>query len=244
MIRDLYNLHRLHRGRDLFRSWHAEMQAAAFVFIFELMFLVAAPARAQQQPTPPQSKPPAEAPKDAPKDATPLKKAVHEKKVITEEDLTKPAVPLDLSNADEGEEINPLCDPSCEDELRAEMGFTPERELEFRNQLTFARHEIGNDKAWNSMLESGIRTAGLFCDLHRNKAAMDAFRPVPKAARDEINLHYIDRDREYAGQYRSFEGQVNERIAAIQKFAPIRAKIMQYEWSTAVNRACPDVKLP
>ena len=244
MIRDLYNPHRPHLGRDLFRSWHARVQAAVFVFIFELMFLVAAPALAQQQPPPTQSKPPAEATKDAPKDATPLKKAVQEKKVITEEDLAKPAVPLDFSNADEGEEINPLCDPSCEDELRAEMGFTPGRELEFRNQLTLARHEIGSDKAWNSMLESGIRAAGLFCDLHRNKAAMDAFRPVPKAARDEINLHYIDRDREYAGQYRNFEGQVNERITAIQKFAPIRARIMQYEWSTAVNRACPDVKLP
>jgi hypothetical protein len=169
---------------------------------------------------------------------------VQEKKVITEDDLAKPAVPLDLSDADEGEEINPLCDPSCEAELRAQMGFTPGRELEFRNQLTLARHEISYDKSWNSMLDSGIRAAGLYCGLQRNRAAMAAGRPVPKAARDEINLRYIDRDREYAGQYRDFEGQVNERITAIRRFAPFRATIMQYEWSTAVNRACPDVKLP
>jgi hypothetical protein len=242
MIRDLNNLHGLNRGRDFFRSWFARTQGAGFVSIFALLFLVAATgsALAQQQPAPAQSKPPAEAPKDA----TPLKKAVQEKKVITEDDLAKPVEPLDLSDADEGEEINPLCDPSCEDELRAKMGFTPGRELEFRNQLTLARYEIGNDKAWNSMLDSGIRAAGLFCGLHRNKAAMDASRAVSKAARDEINLHYIDRDREYAGQYRNFEGQVTQRIAAIRGFAPLRATIMQYEWSTAVNRACPDVKLP
>lgn len=242
MIRELDNLCGLYGGRDFFRSLLARTKDAGSVSIFALIFLFAATgsALAQQQPAPAQNKPPAEAPKDA----TPLKKAVKEKKVITEDDLAKPPEPLDLSDADEGEEINPLCDPSCEEELRAEMGFTPERELEFRNQLTFARHEIGNDKAWNSMLDSGIRAAGLYCDLHRNKAAMDAGRPVSKAARDEINLRYIDRDREYAGQYRNFEGQVTQRIAAIRGFAPLRATLMQYEWNTAVNRACPDVKLP
>lgn len=242
MIRDLNNLYGLYGGRYFLRSLLARTKGAGFVSIFVLIFLFVAtgPALAQQQPAPAQNKPPAEAPKDT----APLKKAVHEKKVITEDDLAKPAEPLDLSGADEGEEINPLCDPSCEDELRAEMSFTPERELEFRNQLAFARHEIGNDKAWNSMLDSGVRAAGLHCDLHRNKAAMDAGRAVSKAARDEINLRYIDHDREYAGQYRNFEGQVTQRIAAIRQFAPLRATIMQYEWSTAVNRACPDVKLP
>ena len=230
----------LHPGRCSFRFRLAQNQAATFTFVFLLILLFAAPIHSRQQPAPAQTKPPAEAPKDA----TPLKKAVHEKKVITEEDLAKPAEPVSLSDADEGEEINPLCDPSCEADLREQMGFTPERELEFRNQLTFARHEISNDKAWNSMLDGGIRAAGLYCELHRNKAAMDAGRAVPKAARDEINRSYIERDREYAGQYRSFEGQITQRIAAIQRFAQFRATIMQYEWSTAVNRACPDIKLP
>jgi hypothetical protein len=230
----------LHSGQCSFRFRFAQKQGAGFTFVFFLVLLFATPIHAQQQSAPAQTNPPAEAPKDV----TPLKKAVHEEKVITEEDLAKPAAPLDLSESDEGEEINPLCDPSCEADLREQMGFTPERELEFRNQLTFARHEISNDKAWDSMLDSGIRAAGLYCDLHRNKAAMDAGRAVSKAARDEINRSYIDRDREYAGQYRNFEGQVTQRIAAIQRFAPFRATLMQYEWITAVNRACPDIKLP
>jgi hypothetical protein len=121
------------------------------------------------------------------------------------------------------------------------MGFTPERELEFRNQLTLARHEISYDKSWNSMLDSAIRSAGLYCNVQRNRAAIDAGRAVSKAARVEISHQ---RDREYAGQYRDFEGQVTQRIATIRRFAPFRATIMQYEWSAAVNRACPDVKLP
>jgi hypothetical protein len=241
MIRNLHILRGFHGGREFFRSRLARTQAAAFVFVFVLILLFAASAPAQQQqPAPAQTKPPAEAPKDA----TPLKKAVQEKKVITEEDLAKPAMPLDLSDIDEGEEINPLCDLSCEAELRAQMDFTRERELEFRNQLTFARHEISSDKAWSSMLDSAVRAAGLFCDLHRNKAAMEEGRAVSKASRNEINYHYLERDREYAGQYREFEGQVNERIAAIRRFAPFRATVMQYEWSTLVNGACPDVKLP
>jgi len=28
------------------------------------------------------------------------------------------------------------------------MGFGPEREAEFRNHLTLARHEIGDDRVW------------------------------------------------------------------------------------------------
>jgi hypothetical protein len=234
------NLHNLHAGRDFFCSRLARTQAAAFVFIFVSIFLLGAPAYAQQQPAPAQTKLPAEGPKDA----TPLKKAVQEKKVITEEDLAKSAEPISLSDADEGEEISPFCDLSCEAELRAQMGFTADRELEFRNPLTVARHEISSDKAWNSMLDNAVRAAGLYCDLQRNKAAMAANRPVSKAARDEINLHYIDRDREYASQYREFEGQVNERITAIRRFAPLRATVMQYECNALVNRACPDIKLP
>ena len=237
MIRNLKNLF---RSWNFVRSWCAQTQAGAFSLILVLMILSPASAYAQQQPPPAQTKAPAEAPKDA----TPLKKAVRQKKVITEEDLAKPAEPLTLSDADEGEEINPFCDPSCEAALRAQMGYAPEREAEFRNQLTLAWHEISSDKAWNSMLDSGLHAASLYCDLHRNKAAVEANRVVSKAARDEINLHYIEHDREYAGQYRNFEGQVTQRIAAIQRFAPFRATVMQHEWTTLVNRACPDVKLP
>jgi hypothetical protein len=228
----------LHRSRNLIRScWLQAHTAVALIF---LLMILATPAPARQQPASAAAKPSVEAPKDA----KPLKKAVREKKVITEDDLAKPAERVSLDDADEGEEISPLCDLSCEAELKAQVGFTPERELEFRNQLTFARHEISSDKAWNSMLDSAIHAAGLYCDLHRNKAAVEANRVVSKAARDEINLHYIEHDRDYASQYRNFEGQVTQRIAAIRRFAPFRATVMQYEWSTLVNRACPDVKLP
>ena len=84
-------------------------------------------------------------------DSTPLKNAVHQKKVLTEDDLSKPAKPISLKDLD-GEENNPICDLSCEAQLRDEMGYGPDREAEFRNQLTLARHEITADKVWNLSL--------------------------------------------------------------------------------------------
>src|SRR2546430_8178399 len=59
-------------------------------------------------------------------ESTPLQKAVHQKKVITEDDLAKPMV-ISLGEL-EGEENNPTCGLSCEADLRSQMGFGPERQ--------------------------------------------------------------------------------------------------------------------
>jgi hypothetical protein len=99
-----------------------------------------APTPAAQQTPAPLSKPSI----PTPSETTPLQKAVHQKKVLTEEDLAKPDKAISPSDFD-GEENNPLCDLSCEADLRAQMGFGPEREAEFRNQMTLARHDIGDD---------------------------------------------------------------------------------------------------
>ena len=121
-------------------------RASAAAFLQQSQDSKPAPAPAAQQPAPASPKPSGETPKDAK-----LKQGVHKKKVITEDDLAKPAERVSLSDAD-GEENNSICDLSCEAELRAEMGITPDRELEFRNQLTLARNEISNDHSWNSLL--------------------------------------------------------------------------------------------
>ena len=89
---------------------------------------------------------------------TPLQKAVHQKKVITEDDLAKPARVISLSDL-EGEENNPTCELSCEAELRAQMGFGPERDAEFRSRLTLARHEIGDDRLWSTTLQDALQAA-------------------------------------------------------------------------------------
>jgi len=198
-----------------------------------------APAPAAQQPATATSKLPTETPKDS----APLKKAVHDKKVITEEDLAKPEKPLKFSDADE-EENSAICDLSCEAELKSRMGITHDRELEFRNQLTLARNEIANDHAWNSMLDGALHAASSYCDLQRQKAEILSKGDASDLARSMVNSRYANRERDLSLQYRNSAGQVTQRISAVQRFAPLRASVMQYQWDDSINRACPDFRLP
>src|SRR4029077_16601270 len=99
----------------------------------------------------------------------PLKKTLKKKKINPEDYLAKPAKVITLSDLD-GEENNPTCDLSCEAVLREQMGFGPEREAEFRNLLTLARHDISDDKVWNSTLQDALQAAGGYCDIQRQVA--------------------------------------------------------------------------
>jgi len=175
--------------------------------------------------------------------STPQQKAVHQKKVITEDDLAKPALVISLDEL-EGEENNPTCDLSCEAELRSQMGFGPEREAEFRNQLTLARHEIGDDKVWNSTLQAALQAAGLFCDLQRQKAQNFSKGVVSQPIRDSVNSRFAERERNLISQYKNSAGLLTQRVQTVQRFAPFRATVMQYQWNEATARVCPDYTLP
>lgn len=176
-------------------------------------------------------------------DSTPLKNAVHQKKVITEDDLAKPSKPISLKDLD-GEENNPVCDLSCEAQLRDEMGYGPEREAEFRNQLTLSRHEIAADKVWNSNLDSDLQAVGGYCDIQRQKAQILGKGTVWSYTRDNVNSRFAERERKLVLQHREAEGYLNQRIQAVQRYAPFRATVMQYYLSEATTRACPDYTLP
>jgi hypothetical protein len=193
---------------------------------------------ARQSPTPASNPSP-----PASTEATPLQRAVRQKKVITEEDLSKPAKAVSLEDL-EGEENNPTCDLSCEAELRAEMGFGPEREAEFRNQLTLARHEIGDDRVWNATLESALDAAGGYCDIQRQKARIVGKGVVSQYVRDSVSARFADRERNFLSQYRNSAGLLTQRIQAVQRFAPFRATIMQYQRNEATTRVCPEYTLP
>ena len=200
----------------------------------------AKPIPVAQQPAPTPAKPQT----DAKKEATPLKEVVREKKVLTEDDLVKPAEPTTLNNLDEGEENNSICDLSCEAALKAEFGFTRKRELEFRTQLTIARNEISNDHAWNSLLQRATTVAGQYCDLQRQKAEILGKGDASDYARSIVNSRYATRERDLTTQYRNDKGLVEQRIGAVQRFAPLRGSVMHYEWNDFANRACPDFTLP
>ena len=199
-----------------------------------------APAPATQPPASTQPKPSNETP---PQEVAPLKKAVRDKKVITEEDLTKPEKPLKLNKGDD-EENNSICDLSCEAELKSQMGITRDRELEFRNQLTLVRSEIGNDRAWNSALDGALSAAGPYCDLQRQKAEILSKGDASEYARSMVNSRFAKQESDLSVQYRNYAGLAKQHIAAVQRFAPLRAAVMQYQLDDSTNRVCPDFNLP
>jgi hypothetical protein len=198
-----------------------------------------APAPAAQANSSPQPKNSAETQQGAP----PLKKAVHERKVITEDDLAKPEKPVSLSEGDD-EENNSICDLSCEAELKSQMGIARGRELEFRNQLTLARNEIGNDRAWNSALDGAFRAGSSYCDIQRQKAEILSKGDSSSYASYMVNNRFAKQQSDLSVQYRNYAGLAKQHISAVERFAPFRATVMQYQWSDLTNRACPDFRLP
>ena len=229
------------------RMFLASARGAHYFVAFVLLLItgscVAAPLQHSQDPT---AKPTQASSNPSPHrstESTPLQKAVHQKKVITEDDLAKPALVISLGEL-EGEENNPTCDLSCEAELRSQIGFGPEREAEFRNQLTLARHEIGDDKVWNSTLQAALQAAGLFCELQRQKAQIFSKGVVSQPIRDSVNSRFVERERNLISQYKNSAGLLTQRVQTVQRFAPFRATVMQYQWNEATARVCPDYTLP
>ena len=215
-------------------------ERSAFSFlVFVSLFFFGMCASATQQPAPAPAKPVAAASSGS----TSLQKAVHQKKVITEEDLAKPVKKIAPSELD-GEENNPVCDLSCEAELRAESGFGPEHEGEFRNQLTLARHDIGADRVWNSALQSTLNAAGQYCEMQRQKEKILGKGEASDWLRREVNSRFGEREREIILEYRNSSDLLKQRIQMVQRFAQFQATVMQYQVSEATSRTCPDYSLP
>jgi hypothetical protein len=252
LIRDVCRI--LFRGRMPFAS----VRGGHYFFTFILLLIsvsraaVAAPPQQSQDPSAKPAPVPAAQQSSTPvsnpsphtsTERTPLQKAVHQKKVITEDDLAKPARVISLSDL-EGEENNPTCDLSCEAELRAQLGFGPEREAEFRNQLTLARHEIGDDRVWGTTLQDALQAASGYCDIKRQIEKIVGKGVVSEYIRNDVHSRFADREGRLSSQYRNSAGLLTQRIQAVQRFAPLRATVMQYQWNEATARVCPDYALP
>lgn len=224
--------------------WSKFFLALALLFMAESRVSVAMPMQSSENPSAkPASATAAQQPAATSNDSKPLQKAVHEKKVITEDDLAKPAKPISLKDLD-GEENNPVCNLSCEAILREQWGYGPEREAEFRNQLTLARHEITYDRVWNNHLELALKALGDWCDIQRQKAQILGKGNVAPYTRDSVNSRFYEREQKLILQHRNESGLLTQHIQAIQRFAPFRATLMQYQVSEATTRVCPDYTIP
>jgi len=144
----------------------------------------------------------------------------------------------------EGEENNPTCDLSCEAELRAQFGFGPEHEAEFRNQLMLARYEISDDRVWSTTLQDALQEASGYCGIKRQIEKIVGKGVVSEYIRNDVHSRFADREGKLISQYRNSAGLLTQRIQAVQRFAPFRATVMQYQWNEATARVCPDYTLP
>ena len=170
-------------------------------------------------------------------------KPVHQKKVFTDDDFIKSSKPASANDLDT-EENNPVCGLTCEDVLRKQWGYGPEREAEFRNQLTLARHEISYDRIWNNHLEAALKALGDWCDIQRQKAQILGKGTPWSNARDNVNSRFAEREQKLVLQHRNESGYLTQHIEAIQRFAPFRAALMQYEVSETTNRVCSEYNMP
>lgn len=193
--------------------------------------------------SPTQSQAPSSTPAGSSSHASPLKKAVRQKKVITEDDLAQPSK-LKSDDVDEGEEDNPVCDYSCQSQMRIYLGFGHERDAEFQNQLMLARHDIAGDKQWLNLLDDARKTGAAYCVIEEQKVQVLGKGEVPQYTRDNVNAQFSDREGKLVQQFRTASALVTQHIQSIRGSANFRSTVMQYQWNGVLAHICPGHLLP
>lgn len=167
--------------------------------------------------------------KTAPQDESALKKAVKQKRVLTEDDLS--VKPKDLAgSATDQAEFNPVCNADCEELVREQNQVEPDHELEFRNKFLLATREIARDTQWANLLYEAIGWAQIRYEASQNR-------------RPQFPRGFLPTND--AGQmwrtYKEKEGWVKFRIQEVGKIDPLRANIMTNQWKVAYQRCCGDL---
>jgi hypothetical protein len=62
--------------------------------------------------------------------------------------------------------------------------------------------------------------------------------------RDDVNFRFTERERKMILDYGNSAGLLKQRIQVVQRFAPLRASVMEYQVGEATARVCPDFNLP
>jgi hypothetical protein len=164
---------------------------------------------------------------------TPLRKALKEKKVLTEDDL-RPRPKVSPENEDVEKEFDPICDPSCEEMVRSEMPPEPDRELEFRNQFKIATQEIARDHVWNSALYETRDTGWAFCGFKRKYPQPITMEP----------LDLITKEQDLWMKFGLAELRMKNRMDNVQSFDALRAVIMKIQASEVLRGSCKELRLP
>jgi hypothetical protein len=175
-------------------------------------------------------------------------KAAKKKKVFTDDDVF--ALRAKSHLADDGDGGTTMiygalgaCDAECEEEVKEKIGVAPEEEGEWKLQLTAARREIGEDRAWRELYAKGQQTMRTVCGL---RAQIENAR-VPSGGDYQSRLERGRQQKIFEDEAAMMNQQMangiaamNQHIAQFSEREPVRATIMAVIGERLFNDECPD----
>jgi len=240
--------------------WRASFAATGFIFASALGSGVAAQSAA---PTPAPVEAPAampattRAPLTAPA-ATPTKpapgqdnsgvpKTPKKRKVFTDDDVSALRAKGGLANDDDAGSAMiygaiGACDAECEQEIKVKLGITPGQEGEWKLQVTAARREIGEDRAWRELYAKGQQTMRTVCGLRaqiENASVPSGDDYQSRLERTKQQKMFEDEEAMMGQQMANAIAAMNQHMAQFSAREPVRATMMAAIGERLFNE-CPD----
>jgi hypothetical protein len=134
------------------------------------------------------------------------------------------------------------CDADCEQEIKEKLEITPEQEGEWKLQLTAARREIGEDRAWRDIYAKGQQTMRTVCALRvqiENASAPSGNDYQSRLERAKQQKMFEDEEVAMGQQMENGIAAMNQHIVQFSAREPVRATMMAAIGERLFNN-CPD----
>lgn len=215
--------------RRSFRRYLPLAYIGASFFLFPLA------SRAQNSSTPAPETPPTDSAKKPTAPAKP-------KRIITNEDLE----PRSNANAKDGkflpgESSLLICDASCEQAARNELGYDSDNEAEWRVQIVRARRDLIEDTAWRGLLSQAVQQTNYYCNflLQESQQTAPSGNDYNSRAQRARNANYFESmGRTLRQGLESLTNRMQQHIQEVRVLSPARAAMMTAQTTRILNRAC------
>ena len=174
-------------------------------------------------------------------------KAPRKHKVFTDDDVFALRAKGGLANDDDSGSAMiygtiGACDADCEQEIKEKLDITPEQEGEWKLQLTAARREIGEDRAWREIYAKGQQTMRTICALRvqiENASAPSGNDYQSRLERAKQQKMFEDEEVAMGQQMENGIAAMNQHIVQFSAREPVRAAMMAALGERVFND-CPD----
>ena len=164
------------------------------------------------------------------------------KHVITNEDL-EPHSP----NGQKDDKFLPgegsllLCDSSCEQAARNELGYDSDNEAEWRVQIVRARRDLVEDAAWRGLLSQAVQQTKYYCNflLQESQQTAPSGNDYNSRSQRARNANYFESmGRTLQQGLESLSNRIQEHIQEVRVLSPARAAMMTAQATRILERAC------